>query len=160
MSSLEATSSRLHSTSVRFTVIRRRRRTPLRRRSQSEKVKIGIYLTLPNSILNLINLDLTKPLDLKQIAARRRMHRSDRVVAICLELRNVNCTDAVRLNRIDVDDEAVLDAMGQPSVRSLQRGYSRRCSSRRLRLMMVPYRAIARLLGVSEVTGREPGYWA
>jgi hypothetical protein len=30
MSSLEAASSRLHATSVRFTVIRRRRRSPLR----------------------------------------------------------------------------------------------------------------------------------
>jgi DNA-binding response OmpR family regulator len=84
-------------------------------------MKLGTYLTLPDSILNLINLNLTKPLDLEQIAARRRMHRSDRVVAIRLELRDVDCTDAVRLDRINVDDEAVLIAVGQSRILSLQR---------------------------------------
>lgn len=36
------------------------------------------------------------------------MHRSNRVVAIRLQLCNINCTNAVCLNRIDVDDEAIL----------------------------------------------------
>ena len=36
------------------------------------------------------------------------MHRSNRVVAIRLELRNINSTDAVRLNGVDVDNKAVL----------------------------------------------------
>jgi hypothetical protein len=72
-------------------------------------MKLGTYLTLPDSILNLINLNLTKPLDLEQIAARRRM------------LRDVDCTDAVRLDRINVDDEAVLIAVGQSRILSLRR---------------------------------------
>jgi hypothetical protein len=36
------------------------------------------------------------------------VHRSDRVVAVGLELCNVNGTDAVCLDRIDIDNEAIL----------------------------------------------------
>jgi len=37
------------------------------------------------------------------------MYRSDCVVAVCLELRNINSTDAMCLNRVDADNEAILE---------------------------------------------------
>ena len=79
------------------------------------------YLALGNGILDLVNLDLTEALDLEQVATSSRMHRSDRVVAISLELRDVDCTDAVRLDRVNIDDEAVLDAVSRRAVLSPQR---------------------------------------
>jgi len=41
------------------------------------------------------------------------MYRSDCVVAVRLELRNINSTDAMCLNRVDVDNEAVLERTDQ-----------------------------------------------
>jgi hypothetical protein len=65
-------------------------------------------LTLPHRILDFIHLDLAEALDLEQVAPRGRVHRGDGVVAVCLELGDVDGADAVGLNRVDVDDEAVL----------------------------------------------------
>jgi hypothetical protein len=83
------------------------------------------YLTLANSILNLVYLDLAKPLNLEKSTTSCRVNRlprlsayclltwitvshRNRVVAVSFELRDVNRTDAVGLNSIDVDNEAVL----------------------------------------------------
>ena len=41
------------------------------------------------------------------------MYRGDCVVSIGLELRDVDCTNAVCLDRVDVDDEAVLRALNK-----------------------------------------------
>jgi hypothetical protein len=74
---------------------------------QSCKVR-SIYLALGDGIFDLVHLDLTETLDLQQIATSRRVHRSNRVIAVGLELGNVDRTDTVGLNRIDVDNEAIL----------------------------------------------------
>jgi hypothetical protein len=70
-------------------------------------------LAFRDGILDFVDLDLTEALDLEQVATRSRVHRSDRVVAIGLEFRDVDSTDAVRLNGINVDDEAVLHPVSQ-----------------------------------------------
>jgi hypothetical protein len=41
------------------------------------------------------------------------MHRSNCVVTVCLELRNVNSTNAMRLDCINVNDEAILCAVSK-----------------------------------------------
>ena len=65
-------------------------------------------LTLGHGILDLVHLDLAEALDLEQVTPRGRVHRRDRVVAVRFELRDVDCADAVGLDGVDVDDEAVL----------------------------------------------------
>jgi hypothetical protein len=65
-------------------------------------------LAFRDGFLDLVDLDLTEALDLQQVPTRSRMHRSNRVVAVGLELRDVDSTDAVRLDCVNVDDEAVL----------------------------------------------------
>jgi hypothetical protein len=57
-------------------------------------------LAFRDGILDFVDLDLTEALDLEQVATRSRVHRSDRVVAIGLEFR-------------DVDNEAVLHPVSQ-----------------------------------------------
>lgn len=69
---------------------------------------MGTYLTLRNRVLNLIHLDLTEPLDLRQITARSRMHRGNRVVSVGLQFSNVDRADTMGLNRVDINDESIL----------------------------------------------------
>lgn len=66
------------------------------------------YLTFCDSILNLIDLDLTVALNLEQTATSGRVHRSNGIVAIRLQLRNIDCADTMSLNGIDVNNEAIL----------------------------------------------------
>ena len=66
------------------------------------------HLTLCQSFLDLLDLDLAEALDLQQAAAGSRVHRVDGVVTTSLELIDVACIDAVSLNSLDVDDVAVL----------------------------------------------------
>lgn len=66
------------------------------------------YLTLRDGILNLLDLDLTKPFDFQEIAASGSMDRSNCVVTIRLQLCDVNRSDAVRLNGVNIDNEATL----------------------------------------------------
>jgi len=96
-------------------------------------------LALRDGILDFVDLDLTEAFDLQQVATRRRMHRSDRVVAIGLEFCDVDSTDAVRLNGIDVDDEAVLSGESAHVVGCGSCGHVRRCLNRHSRLKMVPW---------------------
>jgi hypothetical protein len=90
------------------------------------------YLTLYNSILDLFNLDLAEPLDLEQCATSGSMDRlrlllgsldckarlepshSNCVVAVGLELRNVNRANSVSLDGIDIHDEAFLSNVSTP----------------------------------------------
>jgi hypothetical protein len=66
------------------------------------------YLTLRQCILDLVNFDLTEALDLYQITASGCVHGGDGVVAVGLELCDVDRAYAVGLDGVDVDDEAVL----------------------------------------------------
>ena len=83
--------------------------------------KFQTHLTLPNRILHLLHLDLTKPLNLEQVASRGRMDGSNSIVAIRLELGDVDCADAVGLDCVDVDDEPVLLCSTWVSMSSLGR---------------------------------------
>lgn len=65
-------------------------------------------MALSNSILDLVDLDLAEALDLEQIAASSSMHRSDGVVPVRFEFRNVNGADTVGLDGVDVNDETFL----------------------------------------------------
>ena len=65
-------------------------------------------LTLCDCVLHLIHLDLTEPLDLGQVSPRCCMHARDGIVAVRFQLRDVNCADTMRLDGVDVDDEAFL----------------------------------------------------
>lgn len=71
------------------------------------------YLTLRNSVLDLIDLDFAETLDLEQIPTCCRMHRCNRVVAVRFELCDVYCANAVCLDCINVDDEAILLKVSQ-----------------------------------------------
>lgn len=66
------------------------------------------YLTLRKCIFDFVDLNLAKSFDFEQVAASRSVYRSDRVVAVRLEFRDVNRTDTVCLNRVNINDEAVL----------------------------------------------------
>jgi hypothetical protein len=68
-------------------------------------------LTLAHRIFNFIHLNLTEALDLEQVTPRSRVHRGDGVVAVGLQLGDVDGADAVGLDRVDVDDEAVLESL-------------------------------------------------
>ena len=66
------------------------------------------HLALGDRIFDFVYLDLTEAFDLEQVATSGRVHRGNRIVAVGFELCNVNSTDAMCLDRIDVDNEAVL----------------------------------------------------
>ncbi len=66
------------------------------------------HLTLRYSIFHLVHFDLAKPLDLQEIATGGRVHRGDSVVSICFQLCNVDRADAMGLDGVNVDDEAIL----------------------------------------------------
>jgi hypothetical protein len=67
-----------------------------------------VYLTLRESVLDLVDLDLTESFDLRKTSPRCCMYARDGIVAIGLELRDVHCADAVCLDCIDIDNEAFL----------------------------------------------------
>ena len=75
------------------------------------------HLTLRQSILDFVNLDLTEALDFQQVAAGGCVHRGDGVVAIGLELRDVSRTNAMGLDGIDVDNVAVLQLKSVKTLR-------------------------------------------
>jgi hypothetical protein len=66
------------------------------------------YLALRYRIFDFVHFDFTETLDLQKITTRGSMHGSNRVITICFEFRNVYCTNAMRLDCIDIDYEAVL----------------------------------------------------
>jgi len=109
--SLEASSSGLnvksvcafveHATSCRRDEARIKQMT-------NEEGAMKTYLTLCNSILDLIDLDFTEALDLEQIATSRSVNRRDGIISTVLQLCNINSADTVSLDGIDVDNESFL----------------------------------------------------
>lgn len=76
------------------------------------------------------------------------MHRSNCEVAVALELRYVDSTNAVCLDCIDIDNIAILWSVRYDTFALLRTAHSHRCSSRRLRLMMGPCRSAGNRLSL------------
>lgn len=70
--------------------------------------KTTTHLALCQRILDLVDFDLAKALDLQQVAASCCMHGGDSVVTIGFKLGNIACIDAMSLDGFDVDNVAVL----------------------------------------------------
>ena len=66
------------------------------------------HLALRNRILDLIHLDLAEPFDFRETSPRRGVYARNCIVAVRLQLRDVDRANAMRLDRVNVDDEAVL----------------------------------------------------
>ena len=66
------------------------------------------YLALCESIFDLVNLDLTEAFDLQEVATSSCMDGCDGVVSVGFQLCDIDCTDAMRLDGVNVDDEAIL----------------------------------------------------
>lgn len=62
------------------------------------------YLALGNSVLDLVDFDITEALDLREIATCSCMYRGNCVISIGLELRDIYRANSMSLDCVDVDN--------------------------------------------------------